>query len=258
MLSGPTELLLGGHEGARFLAQVAAASKGSKGETVVAGLMYNQSCMAALARLVATVALVAVPEVSAADEASAPAEVKPVAAPPPAERGPAEDLVLEGSIGYGAGPFTTIAGRKPLVAHGPMFHLGLGWAWSIRSNQSLGLEVTADGMFDGERTTTDVEAGRSGTGAVGGRYGAAAFVIGEKAHVRVGSGWASSTYQDAKYQGLSVNFAAGWHVPIIPSAKSWKRPAVTFDIASSWDFLGAGDETLHRWTIGLLIGMAIY
>jgi hypothetical protein len=206
--------------------------------------------MARLGRLIAAFALVALPSSAfAADEeeekkeASTEAEAKPGEKPaepaPAAEaRGPAEDLVVEAS-------------HKPLVAHGPMFHLGLGWAWSIKYNQSLGLEVFADGMFDGERTT-------GGSTAVGGRYGAAAYVIGEKAHVRVGGGWASNNFDGANYQGLSVSFAAGWHVQMMPGSKSWKRPTFTFDVASSWDFLAAGDETLHRWLIGLLAGVAIY
>jgi hypothetical protein len=236
--------------------------------------------MAALARLVAIQVgvLVLVPATALAaddekkteektedDSEGPPAkkpEPKPEGTPPPAEarvRGPAEDLVVEGSFGYGVGPFTTIAAHKPRVVHGPIFHLAIGWAWTIRSNQSLGLSVTADGMFDGEKTTTNTEAGLSGNGAIGGRYGASAWVIGEKAHVKVGGGWASSTYQGANYQGLSLNFTAGWHAMMLPAAtQSWKRPAVTFDFATGWDFLGAGDETLHRWTVGLLLGFAMY
>lgn len=229
--------------------------------------MYTYPGMAALARLVATVVLVLIPAAALADdepkgeEAEAKPAPEPVSEPkaPEPVRGPAEDLIIEASIGYGAGPFTTIAQHKPRVAHGPVFHLALGWAWSIRPNQSLGLALTADGMFDGERTTTNVDQGMAGTGAIGGRYGAAAFVVGERAHVRVGGGFASSTYQSAPpYQGLSVNFAAGWHVQMMPGAKSWKRPMVTFDFATSWDFLGAGDETLHRWNVGLLLGAALY
>lgn len=223
--------------------------------------------MARLGRLLATVALVALPSSALADgketeeEETKPAseseeETKPAAAtepaaPPEKERGPAEDLVLEASLGYGAGPFTTIAGHSPKVAHGPMFHIGVGWAWTMKYNQSVGLEAYADGMFDGERIS-------GGSTAVGGRYGAAAYVIGEKAHVRVGGGWASNQYDGANYQGLSVSFAAGWHVQMMPGTKSWKRPTVTFDLASSWDFLGAGDETLHRWIIGGLVGVAVY
>ncbi len=222
--------------------------------------------MARLGRLLATVALVALPSSALAaeeeekksttsTEEEPPATTEPAAsAPAPApeeKRGPAEDLIIEASIGYGAGPFTTIAGHSPKVAHGPMFHIGLGWAWTIKYNQSVGLEAYADGMFDGERIS-------GGSTAVGGRYGAAAYVIGEKAHVRVGGGWASNQYDGTNYQGLSVSFAAGWHVQMIPGAKSWKRPTVTFDLASSWDFLGAGDETLHRWIIGGLIGVAVY
>lgn len=220
--------------------------------------------MARLGRFVATAALVALPSSAlAADEeekktppaAESESEAKPAEKPPEAapeeKRGPAEDLVIEAAIGYGAGPYTTIANHSPKVAHGPMFHLGLGWAWSLRYNQSLGLEVYADGIFDGERIS-------GGSTVVGGRYGAGAYVIGEKAHVRVGGGWASNRYDGANYQGLSVSFAAGWHVQMLPGAKSWKRPTVTFDLASSWDFLGAGDETLHRWLIGTLLGVAVY
>lgn len=217
--------------------------------------------MARLGRFIAAfLALVPGTALAADEEETKPAEsTEPAAKPEPAAakpaegkvRGPAEDLIIEASIGYGAGPFTTITNHRPLVAHGPMFHVALGWAWTIRYNQSLGLEVYADGMFDGERTT-------AGTGAVGARYGAAAYVIGEKAHVRVGGGWANNTYQSGNYQGLSVGFAAGWHVQMMPGAKSWKRPTVTFDITSSWDFLGAGDETLHRWIIGGLVGVAVY
>jgi hypothetical protein len=166
-------------------------------------------------------------------------------------RGPAEDLVIEASIGYGAGPFTAIHDRRPRIAHGPVYHFAVGWAWTVRSNQSLGVELFADGMFDSERIT-------GGPLKLGGRYGAAAFVVGERAHVRVGGGYASSTYRGDTYHGLSVGFAAGGHTQMVPNATSWKRPTVTYDIVPSWDFLNAGSQTLHRWTIALTLGVAVY
>lgn len=168
----------------------------------------------------------------------------------PEVRGPADDLVVEASAGYGVGALSAVGDRSPKVLHGPTFHLGAGWAWTIKANQSLGLLVFADGMFDGDRTT-----GR-GT-KLGARYGASAFVAGEKAHVRLGAGYARTTADGQQHDGIGVAFAAGWQFPILPGAKSWKRPYGTFEIVPSWDFLGAGSQTLHRWTFAMQLGFAL-
>lgn len=178
--------------------------------------------------------------------------------PPPPPRGPAQDLVVEAGVGYAAGAFSEIQGINPKVAHGMVFHFAVGWAWTIRPNQSVGLELTADGMVDGQRVN-----GLEATGSIGGRYGAQAFVVGERAHLRIGAGMARTRYQvdpsrPDPYTGIGVTFAAGYHVPLMPNSKGWKRPYLTVDIAPSWDFLGAGSDTLHRWTFGLLIGLAVY
>lgn len=184
-------------------------------------------------------------------ESKAEAKTEPAATEPEKPRGPAQDLVLEAAFGYGGGPFTAIKGHDPKVAHGPAMHFAAGWAWTIKPNQSLGLELAFDGNFDTGSVT-------GGTRRVAPRYMAFAFVMGEFAHVRVGAGWASSRFDKEDHSGLSVGFAAGWNVPILPKAKSWKRPYVTFDIAPSWDFLGAGNETLNRWTVSALVGVGIY
>jgi hypothetical protein len=200
-------------------------------------------------RLAILTAVLALPASALADEP------KPAAAAPAAEpekpRGPAQDLVLEAAFGYGGGPFTAIKGHDPKVAHGPAMHFAAGWAWTIKPNQSLGLELAFDGNFDSGNIT-------GGTRRVASRYMAFAFVMGEFAHVRVGAGWASARFDKEDHSGLSVGFAAGWNVPILPKSKSWKRPYVTFDIAPSWDFLGAGSETLNRWTVSALVGVGVY
>ena len=101
--------------------------------------------MVEVARLVVLTGILALPAAASAADA---AKTTPAAAAAPSEekpRGPAEDLVLEAAFGYGAGPFTAIAGESPRVAHGPAMHFALGWAWTIKSNQSLGLEAALDG-----------------------------------------------------------------------------------------------------------------
>lgn len=179
----------------------------------------------------------------------APAVVAPPAAPPEAVRGPADDLVVEAGIGYAVGAFTAIQGRDPAVAHGPMFHLGLGWAWTLRPNQSVGIQGFVDGTLDGDGTT------QSGT-SMAGRYGGGVFVYGEKAHVRLNFGYAHATREGNGYSGIGVGFAVGWQVPLA-NRKGWKYPAFIAEIVPSWDFLGAGSETLHRWNFGIVIGLAV-
>lgn len=194
----------------------------------------------------------AAPEKKAEAKPEGKPDDKGVERPDDKPRGPAEDLVLEASFGYGGGPFTAIAGHDPKVAHGPAMHFAAGWAWTVKANQSLGLEFAFEGNFDSGSVT-------GGTRRVAPRFMGYAFVMGEYAHVRVGAGHASSRFDAGNYSGLSVGFAAGWNVPILPAAKkSWKRPYVTFDIAPTWDFLNAGSETLNRWTVSALIGVGIY
>ena len=193
---------------------------------------------------------------AAADEpapaATSPAAATTVTATKPAvadERGPADALMVEAEVGYGVGAFTAIQGHDPKVPHGPMTHFGLGWAWTVRTNQSIGVEAFAEGTFDGDKTT-------SAGAAFAGRYGAAAFVYGERAHLRLGFGYAHATMDGSGYSGLGVSFAAGWQVPLGPR-KGWKYPAFLVEVLPSWDFLGAGSETLHRWNFGVLLGLAV-
>ncbi len=170
-----------------------------------------------------------------------------------AARGPADQLVLEGSGGYGGGLFTAIQGHDPKVAHGAAFHVGLGWAWTVKRTQSLGAELFADGSFDASSIV-----GPGSTGKVAPRYGVAAALWGDLAHLRVGGAWATSRYEGGKYGGPSLVFAAGWHVTLMPTLKTWKRPMFTFELVPSFDFLKAGDETLNRWTLAAMAGIAAY
>jgi hypothetical protein len=169
----------------------------------------------------------------------------------PEERAPAEDLVLSTGLGYGVGASSAIAAQNPKVLHGLALRVGAGFAWAVRRAQSVGLELSVDAIVDRERTT-------GGDTALGGRYGVGAFVIGEKAHVRATVGLARSTFDGVARSGIGIGFAAGWHVPIVAGARWWKRPVVTADLAPSWDFLGAGSETLHRWSFAILVGVAAY
>jgi len=211
--------------------------------------------MVELARWAVLAGILAVPGVALADEEKPEPEAKPAAVKPtePAEkpRGPAEDLILEAAFGYSVGVFTAIKGHDPKVAHGPGMHFAAGWAWTVKANQSLGVEAAFDGNFDTGNTT-------GGTRRVAPRYMGYAFVTGEYAHVRVGGGYACSRFEKEEYCGPSVGFAAGWNIPLLPRAKSWKRPYFTADIAPSWDFLKAPGETLNRWTFAVLFGVGIY
>lgn len=168
-------------------------------------------------------------------------------------RGPAQDLVVEAGAGYSGGLFTAIAGHDPHVAHGAAFHVGAGWAWSVKSTQSLGGELFVDGAFDSENIV-----GANSTGKVAPRFGVAAALWGDVAHLRLGGAWATSRYEGGQYSGPSLVFAAGWHVALMPSLKTWKRPMFTFEFVPSFDFLRAGDETLNRWTLAALLGFAAY
>ena len=93
-------------------------------------------------------------------------------------------------------------------------------------------------------------------GHIAGRFGGAAFVYGEKAHLRLLFGYAHAALDGQTYGGLGVGFGAGWHVPL-GQRGNWKRAAFIAEIAPSWDFLGAGSQTLHRWNFGLLFGIAV-
>jgi len=168
-------------------------------------------------------------------------------------RGPAEDLVIEAGAGYAGGLFTAIKGHDPHVAHGAAFHLGAGWAWTVKRTQSLGAELFVDGAFDSEAIV-----GANSTGKVAPRFGVAAALWGDIAHLRLGGAWSTSHYEGGEYSGPSVVFAAGWHVALMPSLKTWKRPVFTFEFVPSFDFLKANDETLNRWTLAALAGFAAY
>ena len=161
--------------------------------------------------------------------------------------GPANQLITEASLGYGVGAFTAIDGHDPRVTNGPIFHAALGWAWALRTNQSVGIQAFADGTWDGDRSS-------SNGAALASRFGGAAFVYGEHVHVRLGFGYAHATFDGGSYGGLGLGFAAGWHAPITPGSK---RLMFTFDVLPSWDFLGAGSQTLHRWNFGLAVGLAV-
>jgi hypothetical protein len=181
--------------------------------------------------------------------AVAPSASASASAPKEEVRGPAQDLVLEVSLGYAGGVFTAIEGHDPTVTNGPMFHLGVGYAWTLKHNQSVGVAAIADGTLDTDRST------KMG-GHVAGRYGGAAFVYGERAHLRLLFGYAHAALDGATYGGIGVGFGAGWHVPL-GQRGNWKRVAFIAEIAPSWDFLGAGSQTLHRWNFGLLFGIAV-
>ncbi|GAC1537663.1 MAG: hypothetical protein NVS3B10_02010 [Polyangiales bacterium] len=162
--------------------------------------------------------------------------------------GPANDVVAEASVGYAVGAFTAIDGHDPRVTNGPIVHVALGWAWPLRPNQSLGIQAFADGTFDGDRSSMD-------GASLASRVGGAAFVYGEHAHVRLGFGYAHATFDGGSYGGIGLGFAAGWHAPITTGTK--KSLALTFDVLPSWDFLGAGSQTRHRWNFGLALGLAL-
>lgn len=191
-----------------------------------------------------------------ADEAKPATTAEPATAEPAKkERGPAENLVIEAGAGYGVGTLTTITNHSPQVVHGPTFHVGAGYAWTLRANQSIGVELFAQGMVDADRTT--------GNGAqIAGRYGASAFLVGERAHLRLGAGYATTTASDKagkaeSFSGLGISFAAGWHFAV-GKQTGWKRAGVTFEVIPAWDFLSAGSETMHRLSFSMLLGVAIY
>ncbi|MGZ3418418.1 MAG: hypothetical protein ACXVEE_11170 [Polyangiales bacterium] len=197
------------------------------------------------------VALAGMLVLSSAGVAHAAEEKAPAEKPPEKVRGPAHDLVVEAGFGYGVSALTAIDGHDPKVSPAPAVHFGAGWAWSIKSNQSVGLELFVDGSFDGDKVTGD------GT-KFARRLGAAAFVVGERAHVRLGGGFSKSYFDKGEYDGLGIVFAAGWHFAIIKDLQTWKRPMMTIDFMPSWDFLGAGTQTLHRPSFALVLGIAAY
>ena len=188
------------------------------------------------------------PKGGTSDAASASASASSTA-PKEEVRGPAHDIVLEVSLGYAGGVFAAIDGHDPTVTNGPMFHLGIGWAWTIKHNQSVGIAAIADGTLDSDRST------KMG-GHVAGRYGGAVFMYGERAHLRLLFGYAHAALDGNTYGGLGVGFGAGLHFPL-GQRGNWKRAAMIAELAPSWDFLGAGSQTLHRWNFGLLFGIAV-
>jgi hypothetical protein len=178
----------------------------------------------------------------------------PAPAPAPAvgaaeeTHGPANNIVFEAMGGYGVAAFTAIAGHDPTVAHGPMFHTAVGWAFALGDKQSIGVLAFADGTFDGDHSTRD------GT-KLASRIGAAAALWGSHAHLRLGFGFAHATLDGNGYGGLGVAFAAGLHVGISEFGK--KRGVFMVDVLPAWDFLGAGNETLNRPSFGIMIGVAV-
>ncbi len=195
------------------------------------------------------------------------AEEKPAEKPPEKAveekpvRGPAENLVIEAVGGYGIGTLTTIPNHDPTVVHGPLYHVGVGYAWTIRASNSLGVEIFADGMVDSDRTTA---AGAK----VAGRYGLAAFMIGEKAHVRLGFGYTTTTAgtstkngaipRSEEFTGLGLSFGLGYHF-MVGKQSGWKRAAVCWEVVPSWDFLsGDASSTMHRLAFGMALGVGIY
>jgi len=203
------------------------------------------------------------PSVAGAAEEKTPektGEKPPEKAPEPEKpvRGPAENLVIEAAAGYGIGTLTTIPNHDPQVVHGPLFHVAVGYAWTIRASNSVGVQIFADGMLDSDRTT--------GSGAkVAGRYGAAAFMIGEKAHVRLGFGYTTTTAANKvgvseDFTGLGICFGLGYHF-MVGKQSGWKRAAISWDVVPAWDFLGSqsgSSATLHRLSFGMALGVAIY
>lgn len=177
----------------------------------------------------------------------------PAAADDEKVRGPADQLVVEGGAGYSAGLFTAIQGHDPHVAHGAAFHFGLGWAFSVKNSQSLGAELFADGAFDAAGIV-----GPNSTGRIAPRFGVAGVLWGDVAHLRLGGGWASSHYEGGTYAGPSLVFAAGWHIKLMPSLTTWKRPVLIIEVIPSFDFLKANDETLNRWNLAAVVGFAAY
>lgn len=190
---------------------------------------------------------------AAAEESSEKGSEKAPAKVEEKVRGPAEALVVEAGAGYSGGLFTAIKGHDPRAAHGAAFHLGVGWAWTVGPTQSLGAQIFADGAFDSEAIV-----GPNSTGKIAPRFGVAAALWGDVAHLRVGGAWTRSRYEGGTYSGPSAVFAAGWHVALMPSLKTWKRPVFTFEFVPSFDFLKAPGETLNRWTLAALVGFAAY
>lgn len=164
-------------------------------------------------------------------------------------QGPANDVVFETTVGYGVGAFSAIdTHNSPTIAHGPLLHAALGWAWALKANQSLGVLAFGDIQLDGDKSTSD------GTKPAS-RLGAAGALWGEHAHLRLGFGWAHATLDTQSYGGIGIVFGAGWQTTIT-EGKS-KRAVFMFEVLPSWDFLGAGSATLHRWNFGILLGVAV-
>jgi len=187
-------------------------------------------------------AVVLAPALAGAQSAPAPAPAET------ATHGPANDVVFEATGGYGVAAFTAINGHDPTVAHGAMFHTGVGWAFPLGEKQSVGILAFADGMFDGDHSTHD------GT-KIAARIGGAAALWGTHAHLRLGFGWAHATLDGNGYGGLGVAFAAGVHFTLSEFGK--KKGVFFAEVLPAWDFLGEGSETLNRMSFGVLIGVAV-
>ena len=164
---------------------------------------------------------------------------------------PADALIVDASFGYSAGVLSAITGHDPKVLYGPSFHVGAGWAFPVERSKSLAVGAFFDGTFD--------RASITGTGDGAGlapRVGLYGALYGKNAHIRIGAGWARTTFADQSHAGLGLAFAVGWHIPLVDDTAG-HRPAITIDFVPSWDFLNAGDERLHRWGMACLVGLSL-
>jgi hypothetical protein len=163
---------------------------------------------------------------------------------------PADDLVLEAEAGYGVGMLSAVRGHNPQVVNGFALHGAIGWAFPTSATHSVAVGGFFEGVFDGDRTTTQ------GT-AFSTRLGAVISSIGETTHVRLGVGYARTVDLGDTFGGLGASFALGWHVPLTRAQSGW-RSLLTFDINPSFDTLGANGDTLYRFQMALLVGGTLY
>ncbi len=162
---------------------------------------------------------------------------------------PADGLIVDASFGYSAGVLSAIGTQDPKVLYGPSFHVGAGWAFPVEKSKSLAVGAFFDGTFD----RASITGGGSGLAPRVGLYGA---LYGKNAHIRVGAGWARTQFVGESHTGLGLEFAVGWHIPLV-DATAGHRPAITIDFVPSWDFLNAGDERLHRWGMAFMVGVSL-